>query len=1617
MKRITKILLIVLTVALAVCGLVIAGTASAAETTVRSGETSGFDYYTPTDVTAGTVSTTDDLQVAFEAAAADTVIYLNGDHTLDFTNNKYYHVGYRCKPKEGQSQGDISPSQGALTLDLDGNTLVFAQTNNYSYLQTASNNTFTVRNGTVKAGCVAKGEEGEKATSYPIFRLAWGAADLVLENVNTYTGGLISCRTTGSERTMHATVKGGTHYVILPSNSMAAAGYIADEPYWRSAFIDCDNNGIFVVEQATIYIAETNTLISSTSYGRTTDEDKMSVFVFDNCNILGATENTNLIAYANEHTRVRFDACNLYGKIDPALISLDDEAGCHAVDVSLIKIGTGTRFTDGVKAFATLPDGASAAASSATVTTPPLPIADASNGFSGEYTMTATTATLTLTNELSFVDGFEIFDASGNSKGKVAYGTALSTLIASTPAGGTLKFLTDCTIDPQIDEAAPKIVIATINKEMTIDLDGHVWTLLQHKGAKMNGSRYENVYEQRINIGTSSPVVIKNGTLRVNGVEESHTAYSMFNIEGSVADITFENIDTHMATLVYEWRGNGSKVTINGGTHHVALNSTGGPGGYISSGDNIAFTANNATFILDRTYASRTFLLAGSHASAAADNLVRNQTFTYNNCDILAVMGEGSTAAYPLIERASADTTIYFNNSRIWGTFDAIVVHNDTKDSPIDVKSIKYGQGTVFVNSQLRTDGVVVPARGIWTDIVDGGGSATTLTKTYTVNRMVNKNAILVGWETEPISYTFTYDKTVDTKKVFEILDTDGTSSLGYLEDEYIDGELVDQMTFYNAIEAITARGSGYTLKFLGDYTIGADPSLTAEGSFNPNNNNACYYAKFDRGVTVDLNHYELRIIKGVFDETSIKNNSAGQEQFNVSTTEPVIFKNGTVKVDDDRHESFAYALFSPSVNGASIALTNVDTYTGGIVYSYSNSVNMTITGGTHVMYRDLAGAPGSALMHVRNSFNLTATDARFFMTSGNSLLAISSQSASISKNTSSTVVFNGCDIVTANPSKSIILHYNGGARTYFNGCTINGSINPGYGANDAANRPIEDYSVIMGRYNGVATRWATGSGITITDYLLGTEDGYAIADSESNKSITDYVMDYEYAPHDNGWAPSKMTYALTFTKSLAEGYTVDWYLYDSTEPYATTSVLKGGTAVPPRADLTDVKNGYYELCYAGTWSTTPISTSAFVENAFANSAHSLVVNENLSLYPTCTLRPLLTSARYNLQLNAHFTFNFYVPASNDQNVTIKTIGGSARGTMTLDGASYYYQSLSWPTATELNSAKSTTVVFTVGDILDADTGAPIVLTQYVKNMSPLKYLTTVLNDSTKADAHALMASVLGYSKAVWEASKTGYESNADYTALLAAYNTYKDELPPVDEAKYDAALTETTADYTTLGDAVTSATFVIYSDKPRIVFKFKENTVTAVTMKITEGWIRGAYKAEGAGYNWGQSTVSPNAPWDNIYYATTSDGKAIYVRNAGGGKYYSVNAETLAASNSYYVLPTETNETTIKNSAGTLAAEPTYLYATRPDNVPIYNCDKILQLTVTTDSATYQGTYDVDTYYTFVKGQYEAGEMDEATFTKIKNFVFALRTYSAAAAAYRFSPAKDSGGNYVYWN
>jgi hypothetical protein len=140
------------------------------------------------------------------------------------------------------------------------------------------------------------------------------------------------------------------------------------------------------------------------------------------------------------------------------------------------------------------------------------------------------------------------------------------------------------------------------------------------------------------------------------------------------------------------------------------------------------------------------------------------------------------------------------------------------------------------------------------------------------------------------------------------------------------------------------------------------------------------------------------------------------------------------------------------------------------------------------------------------------------------------------------------------------------------------------------------------------------------------------------------------------------------------------------------------------------------------------------------------------------------------------------------------------------------------------------------------------------------------------------------------------------------------------------------------------------------------------------------------------------------MYYYTSIDG--VIVRGSG------------STASGYTIISDSNNRGNVDKKLDVAYPGATVgtLYSLRADNMPIYNVDKLLTVTFTTASGTYTGTYDIDSYYINIKSMYEAGEIDEATYTKVKDILFAVRAYSASAAAYRFGPAQDENG-YVYWN
>ena len=137
------------------------------------------------------------------------------------------------------------------------------------------------------------------------------------------------------------------------------------------------------------------------------------------------------------------------------------------------------------------------------------------------------------------------------------------------------------------------------------------------------------------------------------------------------------------------------------------------------------------------------------------------------------------------------------------------------------------------------------------------------------------------------------------------------------------------------------------------------------------------------------------------------------------------------------------------------------------------------------------------------------------------------------------------------------------------------------------------------------------------------------------------------------------------------------------------------------------------------------------------------------------------------------------------------------------------------------------------------------------------------------------------------------------------------------------------------------------------------------------------------------------------MYYYTSVPG--VIVRGSAGSGY------------------TIVSDSNTNPKSGSLAnaypeATVTTIYSLRVDNMPIYNSDKLLTINVTTTSGTFEGTYDIDSYYIAQKAALEAGTINQATFDKIQEIFFAIRAYSASAAAYRFGPAKNANGEWVYW-
>ncbi len=218
-----------------------------------------------------------------------------------------------------------------LTIDLNGKALTVKQAYKATFINVQASRTLTVKNGTL----IAEYYDGTiQNAGYPVFGMSTSSV-INIENVNTYCPQI--AWNYGSANVVFNIV-GGEHHQDIPSSDVAGG------------LFESRSNATFTATDATFYLGSAGRgLFSSLHYRGASLATKKSTFTFNNCKIIGATPQQNIITYANEYTFVNFNNCDILGSINPPRHEWDVSIASPAIGeikYGNIKIGEGCRISE-----------------------------------------------------------------------------------------------------------------------------------------------------------------------------------------------------------------------------------------------------------------------------------------------------------------------------------------------------------------------------------------------------------------------------------------------------------------------------------------------------------------------------------------------------------------------------------------------------------------------------------------------------------------------------------------------------------------------------------------------------------------------------------------------------------------------------------------------------------------------------------------------------------------------------------------------------------------------------------------------------------------------------------------------------------------------------------------------------------------------------------------------------------------------------------------------------------------------------------------------------------------------------------------------------------------------
>lgn len=625
MKKRTKLILLFICLALIATALIV-GTQAASGTQVPTAETNGRIEYTDM---SGVKQTTDSIKTAISGAMNGSTVKLLGDHYFTYAeaiavNNK-------------------------LTIDLNGHILAFSQGGQACF---APKSVIKFMNGTV----IAVGNKSYHSNSnfgYAFVRPSATGTTVTFENVNSYTSCLV---VDGWQGGITVDIKGGEHHVVYTPGNLMGGGLVETR---KSATVK--------ISDATVYYSTTNPLNAQMYNASATSS---ATYTAERTSFISSDGAKSVIGYASACVTFNFDACNIFGTINPVLSDNDLKKGCTEIPASQIVLKGGSRMGS-----TTVQDESKISAGSGS-----------SRLFIDEresFSLSMITGNLYFDPETQTV-----FDTNASIGAPEDVACYYNTVFGSKDDYlysyeiGDGRFYTESLSDA-LEYTHGKVYV---NSSSNITLTGDELVSVSKSGVlDLQGNRLDVMLSEggAIEILDNVDFTICNGQIGVCTDSES-TDEALFAVYGEGVKLTVDNVDISADNLIDSIS---SDLTVRikdsslVATDEYFLEDT---APFIVSRGAMDFKAEGSTLIAD---------MFPTLFSISSDGAVGKTTLEFVDSGVIAADSD-----MPIILYANENTSIKFNNTDVFGTVEPTVYPGDTVSfkpaGAMTQTSVFYGVGT-----------------------------------------------------------------------------------------------------------------------------------------------------------------------------------------------------------------------------------------------------------------------------------------------------------------------------------------------------------------------------------------------------------------------------------------------------------------------------------------------------------------------------------------------------------------------------------------------------------------------------------------------------------------------------------------------------------------------------------------------------------------------------------------------------------------------------------------------------------------------------------------------------------------------------------------------------------